>query len=100
MLQSIRLLADGMRSFDAHCVAGIEARRDRIATLMQQSLMLVTALVPHIGYDRAAKIAARAHREGLTLREAALASGDVSGEQFDQWVTPSAMVGERASGTQ
>lgn len=96
VLQSVRLLADGMRSFDTHCVAGIEARRERIETLMQQSLMMVTALVPHIGYDRAAKIAARAHREGLTLREAALASGDLSGEQFDLWVRPDAMLGDRA----
>ena len=98
VLQSIRLLADGMRSFDAHCAAGIEPRRERIAALLQQSLMLVTALVPHIGYDRAAKIAARAHQDGLTLREAALASGEVSGEQFDQWVQPGAMLGERTPG--
>ncbi len=98
VLQSMRLLADGMRSFDAHCVAGIEPRRERIAALLQQSLMLVTALVPHIGYDRAAKIAAHAHQDGLTLREAALASGEVSGEQFDQWVQPGAMLGERTPG--
>jgi fumarate hydratase class II len=92
VLQSIRLLADGMHSFDVHCVAGIEARRARIDALMQQSLMRVTALVPHIGYDRAAKIAAHAHRDNLTLREAALASGDLDGEQFDRWTQPQDMV--------
>ena len=93
LLQSLRLLSDGMRSFDAHCAAGIEADRGRIAELLDRSLMLVTALAPHIGYDRAAEIAKRAHREGTTLREAALASGHVSGEQFDQWVQARAMIG-------
>ena len=92
-LQSLRLLADGMQSFEAHCVRGIEARRERIAELLERSLMLVTALAPHIGYDRAAAIAKRAHREGSTLRAAAIASGDVTAEQFGLWVRPSDMIG-------
>ncbi len=86
LLQSIRLLADGMASFDAFCVQGIEARRERIQALLDSSLMLVTALAPHIGYDRAAAIAKRAHLDGCTLREAALALGEVSAEDFDRWV--------------
>ena len=92
-LQSVRLLADGMASFDAHCVAGIEPNLPRIDELLQRSLMLVTALTPHIGYDRAAAIAKHAHLHGSTLREAALALGYVSAEQFDRWVLPAAMLG-------
>ena len=92
-LQSVRLLADGMASFNAHCAAGIEPNRERITELLERSLMLVTALNPHIGYDRAAEIAKKAHREGLTLREAALALGHVSAEDFDHWVVPQRMVG-------
>ena len=91
-LQSVRLLADGVRSFDAHCARGIEANRERISELLQGSLMLVTALAPHIGYDRAAEIAKRAHREGITLRQAALALGYVTAEEFDRWVQPLEMV--------
>ena len=91
-LQSVRLLADGMASFDAHCARGIEPDRARIAALLSQSMMLVTALSPHIGYDRAAAIAKKAHADGLSLREAALASGAVSAEQFDAWVRPETMV--------
>ncbi len=87
-LQSARLLADGMRSFDEHCAAGIEPNRKRIGELMEQSLMLVTALAPHIGYDRAAQIAKTAQHEGLTLRQAALNSGFVDEQQFDQWIVP------------
>ena len=90
-LQSVRLLADGMNSFRLHCVAGIEPRRERIAELLERSLMLVTALSPHIGYDRAAEVAKTAHRDGLSLREAALALGVVTPEQFDAWVVPAAM---------
>jgi fumarate hydratase class II len=90
-LQSVRLLADGMRSFDEHCVRGIEANMARIADLMERSLMLVTALAPHIGYDRAAQIAKRAHREGSTLKQAALAFGYVTEEEFDRWVRPEEM---------
>jgi fumarate hydratase, class II len=92
-LQSARLLADGAASFDTHCAAGIEPRRERIAALLANSLMLVTALNPHIGYDKAAQIAKRAHQRGETLRAAALASGHVTAEQFDAWVRPEAMTG-------
>ena len=92
--QSVRLLADGMRSFNDHCAVGIEPNRARIDELVQRSLMLVTALNPHIGYDKAAQIAKHAHAQGLSLREAALASGHVTAEQFDAWVVPAAMTGE------
>ncbi|SFC42779.1 fumarase, class II [Polaromonas sp. OV174] len=92
-LQSVRLLADGMRSFNDHCAVGIEPNRDRIAELVDRSLMLVTALNPHIGYDKAAFIAKKAHKEGSSLREAAIASGHVTAEQFDQWVVPANMTG-------
>jgi len=94
-MQSVRLLADGMKSFNDHCAAGIEPNRERIAELVDRSLMLVTALNPHIGYDKAAQIAKKAHKEGSTLRDAALATGYVTGEQFDQWVRPQDMVGPR-----
>lgn len=94
-LQSARLLADGMASFDRHCARGIQARPQRIDELLEGSLMLVTALAPHIGYDRAAEIAKRAHREGSTLRQAALASGWVSEEEFELWVRPQDMTGPR-----
>jgi len=93
-LQSVRLLAGGLASFEAHCARGIEARRGRIAELLERSLMLVTALAPHIGYDRAAEIAGRAHRDGTTLRGAALALGHVTAEEFDRWVQASEMVGD------
>ncbi len=96
-LQSVRLLGDGARSFEEHCARGIEPDRERIAELVQRSLMLVTALNPHIGYDKAAKIAKQAHRSGSTLRDAALASGWVSAEQFDAWVVAADMVGEPSS---
>ncbi|TMH48159.1 MAG: class II fumarate hydratase, partial [Betaproteobacteria bacterium] len=91
-LQSVRLLADGAESFRDHCATGIEPRRERIAELVQNSLMLVTALSPHIGYDKAAQIAKKAHKEGTTLKQAALALGYVTPEQFDQWVRPEKMV--------
>ncbi|MEN7432191.1 class II fumarate hydratase [Chromobacterium sp. TRC.1.1.SA] len=91
-LQSARLLADGMDSLREHCVDGMEANRARIAELMERSLMLVTALNPHIGYDKAAAIAKHAHHHGTTLREAALALGHLSAEQFDAWVRPEDMV--------
>ena len=90
-LQSARLLTDGARSFEAHCARGIEPNRERIAALLGQSLMLVTALNPHIGYDKAAAIAKKAHREGTTLKMAALALGYVTAEQFDAWVRPEKM---------
>jgi fumarate hydratase class II len=92
VLQSIRLLADGIARFDAHCARGIVPNRERIAELVGRSLMLVTALSPHIGYDLAAAIAKRAHQEGSSLREAALALG-VAGDDFDRWVRAEDMVG-------
>jgi fumarate hydratase class II len=92
-LQSVRLLADGMRSFNDHCAVGIEPNRERIAELVDRSLMLVTALNTHIGYDKAAQIAKKAHKDGSSLREAALALGHVTAEQFDAWVQPGQMVG-------
>jgi fumarate hydratase class II len=91
-MQSVRLLADGMASFEEYCVRGIEANQARIEELLERSLMLVTALTPHIGYDRAAEIAKRAHHEGGTLKEAALALGHVTAEDFDRWVIPAEMV--------
>ena len=92
-LQSVRLLGDGMSSFEEHCARGIEPNRERIAALLHGSLMLVTALAPHIGYDKAAAIAKKAHREGTGLREAALALGYVSAAQYDEWVRPDQMIG-------
>jgi fumarate hydratase class II len=92
-LQSVRLLADAMTSFEEHCARGIEPDRERIAALVHGSLMLVTALAPRIGYDRAAEIAKKAHRERTGLREAAIALGYVSAEQYDEWVRPARMVG-------
>jgi fumarate hydratase class II len=92
MLQSIRLLADAARSFTDNCVVGIEANEPRIRELMERSLMLVTALSPHIGYDRAAQIAKSAHKNGTTLREEALKLG-VTDKDFDRWVDPKKMTG-------
>lgn len=87
-LQSLRLLGDGMQSFTDHCVLGITANESHITAQLSASLMLVTALVPHIGYDAAAALAHVAHRRGISLKEAALESGVLSAEQFDQWVRP------------
>ena len=87
-LQSARLLADGMHSFDHHCVHGIKPNRERIGELMERSLMLVTALAPHIGYDKAAQIAKKAQHEGSTLKQAALALGYLSELEFDAWIVP------------
>ena len=92
-LQSVRLLADGMRSFNDHCAVGIEPNRERIDELVERSLMLVTALNPHLGYDKAATIAKKAHQEGSTLRAAAIASGHLTAQQFDAWVVAKNMVG-------
>lgn len=91
-LQSIRLLADSISSFDERCALGIEANLNRIQELMEQSLMLVTALNPHIGYEKAASIAKSAHQKGTTLKEAAVASGYVTEEEYEQWIDPSKMV--------
>lgn len=93
VLQSIRLLGDGMNSFTEKCVVGIVANEKRIHELLHQSLMLVTALNPHIGYDKSAEIAKKAHKERTTLLEAALALGHVTEAQYREWVRPEAMVG-------
>ena len=93
VLRSVHLLADACARFREFCVEGVEANRARIAELVDRSLMLVTALSPHVGYDRAAEIAKKAQHEGTTLREAALALGYVSAEQYDEWVRPERMVG-------
>ncbi|ONG03222.1 class II fumarate hydratase [Escherichia coli] len=97
-LQSVRLLADGMESFNKHCAVGIEPNRERINQLLNESLMLVTALNTHIGYDKAAEIAKKAHKEGLTLKAAALALGYLSEAEFDSWVRPEQMVGSMKAG--
>jgi len=93
VLDSVQLLADAMASFAEHCVDGLVVDAARTHELLGRSLMLVTALSPHIGYDRAARIAKHAHREGLSLRDAALAVGGVSAEQFDAWVDARRMLG-------
>lgn len=95
VLDSLRLLADAMKSFTVHCVDGIEINAERIRELLGRSLMLVTALAPHIGYDRAALIARHAHETGRSLREAALAVGGVSPAEFDAWVDVRRMLGPR-----
>lgn len=94
-LQSVRLLADGCLSFNEFCVVGIEINHARVKQLLENSLMLVTALNPHIGYDKAAKIAKKAHKEGTSLRESALSLGFLTAEQFDQWVKAEDMVGKK-----
>ena len=91
VLESIELLADGLHSFDERCARGIEPNRERIREHLADSLMLVTALNPHIGYENSAKIALAAHREGTSLRESALKLGLVSAEDFDRWIDPAAM---------
>ena len=95
VLQSIRLLADAVASFDRGCAAGIEPDHAAIEARLDRSLMLVTALAPHIGYDRAAAIAKKAHEDGSSLRESALALGEVSAEDFDRWVRVEDMLGDR-----
>jgi fumarate hydratase class II len=92
VLQSVRLLGDACASFDEHCARGIEPNRAEIAKKLHGSLMLVTALAPHVGYDNAAKIAKRAHHDGTTLKEAAAALQLVKPEDFDRWVIPEQMV--------
>lgn len=93
LLDSAVLMGDGCRSFASNCVDGIEANKERIDELLHNSLMLVTALNPHIGYDKASEIAKQAHKTGSTLKEAAVASGYLTAEQFDQWIVPENMVG-------
>ena len=97
-LQSTRLLADASRSFDEHCARGITANEARIRSMLENSLMLVTALTPHIGYDRAARIAKHADEAGLGLREAARALGELSAADFDRWVQPARMTGSPGAG--
>lgn len=92
-LQSVRILGGGMESFNDHCAVGIEPNRDRITELVNNSLMLVTALNTHIGYDKAAAIAKNAHAKGTTLKESALELGFLTAEEFDAWVVPAEMVG-------
>jgi fumarate hydratase class II len=92
MLQSVRLLTDAARSFADHCVVDIRANEERIGELMRRSLMLVTALAPAIGYDKAAKIAKTAHENGTTLREEAIRLGYVTGQEFDRLVRPEKMI--------
>jgi fumarate hydratase class II len=98
VLESIALLGDACRSFDEQCARGIEPNRERIEENLRRNLMLVTALNPHIGYDKGAQIAKKAHAEGTTLKEAALALGFVTEEQFDEWVDPMAMTGPEPEG--
>ena len=95
MLQSIRILSDSMMAFADKCVVGIKANEDRIADLMEKSLMLVTALAPSIGYDKATEIAKKAHKEGSTLKEAALALKYVTSEEYDRVVVPTDMIGPK-----
>jgi fumarate hydratase class II len=92
ILESINLINDGVNSFIDNCLVGIVANQQRITELLNNSLMLVTALNPYIGYDNSAKIAKKAHKEGLTLKESAIALGLVSEEQFDEWVDPKKMI--------
>jgi fumarate hydratase class II len=95
LLHSTRLLADTCRSFSDKCVDGLSANEDAIRSHLENSLMLVTALNNHIGYDSAAKIAKHAHQQGLTLRAAALDLGLLTNDQFDQWVRPNEMIGPK-----
>ena len=95
LLESMALLSDACDSFRSHCIEGLELNRERVQSLMQASLMLVTALNPHIGYDNAARAVKKAHGEGSTLREAVLALELMSGEEFDAAVVPGDMVGPR-----
>src|SRR5690606_2986307 len=92
LLQSIRLLADGCRNFNLHCIAGLEPDAQQMAQHLERGLMLVTALNPHIGYDKAAELGKKAYAAGSTLREAALALGYLSSEEFDAWVRPEQML--------
>ena len=98
VIGGIGLLTDACHSFREHCIEGLEADEERIAAHVASSLMLVTALAPHIGYDRAAAIAKTAHHEGSTLRSAAVASGFLTAEEFDAWVRPAEMTGPTLAG--
>lgn len=95
LLQSARLIGDASDSFATRCVQGLEVNKSKVDELMNASLMLVTALNPHIGYDKASEIAKKAHKEGTTLKEAAVASGHLTAEQFDEWIVPNQMIGPK-----
>ena len=95
VLQSVRLVSDACISFSKNCVVGIQPNKERISTLLNESLMLVTALNPRIGYDNAAKIAKNAHKKGLTLKQSALELEILTEEQFDDWVKPENMIGPK-----
>ena len=90
----MRIISDGCRSFREFCIEGLVANREQIQKHLEESLMLVTALNPHIGYDNAAKIAKKAHKEGTTLKEMAVKLGYVTAKEFDEWVIPANMVGK------
>jgi len=92
VLHSIALLGDACDSFHENCVVGIEANRDNIKKILAESLMLVTALNPYIGYDKAAQIAKKAHKEGTTLKQSAIAPGHLTEAQFNEWVVPEDML--------
>jgi fumarate hydratase, class II len=96
VLRSLRLLTDAMANFDRFCAVGIEPAHERIRENLERSLMLVTALNPHIGYDKAAKIAKTAYQQGTTLKQAAIELGYLTAAQFDEWVVPAQMTGPRA----
>jgi fumarate hydratase class II len=98
VMESIELLSGACAGFREHCIEGLQANEARIETLLDQSLMLVTALTPAIGYDRACAIAKHAHNHQLSLREAALVLGELSAEEFDQWVQPDRMVEPQSGG--
>jgi len=91
VLESIELLSDSVTAFNDHCAVGIEPNEEAIAEHLENSLMLVTALTPHIGYEKSAEIALKAHRDGKSLKEAALELGHVTEDQFDEWVRPADM---------
>jgi fumarate hydratase class II len=95
VLHSSRLLADACMSFKENCVDGIEANRKKIDSIMKESLMLVTALNPHVGYDNAAKIAKNAHKKGINLKESAIELGILTEKQFNEWVKPEEMLGPK-----
>ena len=94
LIQSIELLTDGLRSFDQNCLVGIKADQEKMNQYVEQSLMLVTALNPHIGYDNGAKIAKKAFAENTTLKQAALATGLVTEAEYESWVKPEMMLGK------
>ena len=95
-LQSIYLLADGIKTFNDNCAVGIKPIKENIDQFLNRSLMLVTALNPHIGYEKAAKIAKNAHEKGITLKESAIESRFLTEEQFDEWIKPEDMIGPKA----